>query len=171
MGAVGRFRSGEGHAFASGAEVIVRTDRGLEIAEVLAGDPPDGAEPDGVLLRAMTDADRLLCTRLQKNRDEAFTRCCELLQQRGSNSVLIDVEHLFDGRGLYFYFLGGPDAAAETLTEELAAAYEAEARIGAFAETLETGCGPGCGTDEAENGCATGGCSTCAVAQACHAKA
>ncbi|TWT41636.1 hypothetical protein Pla111_30130 [Botrimarina hoheduenensis] len=173
MGAFGRFRSTEGLEFPLGARVVVRSARGLEIGEVLATEAAVAADrADGTLLRRMADADELLAQRLEKNRDQAFLRCAELLAERGSGSLLIDVEHLFDGRGLYFYFLGTPDAIAEQLIAELAEAYDAEARIGAFADALETGCGPGCGTDEAENGCSSsGGCSTCAIAKACSANA
>ena len=168
MGQVGRFRSAEPVRLGRGSRVIVRTDRGLEQGEVLAVDQPNGPESDGDLLRPMSVQDDLLAERLQRNRDRAYTACVDLLAQRGANSTLLDVEHLFDGRGLYFYFLGPVDPVAEAISAELAAAYNAEARFGEFAEAVEQGCGPGCGTEDAVNGCgSSGGCSTCAVAAAC----
>lgn len=173
MGNVGRFRPADGAGYARGHRVIVRTARGLECGEVLAADESASAEDDGPLLRRMTVQDDLLAERLGRNRDTAYKSCVGLLEERGSGAVLLDVEHLFDGRGLYFYYLGEVDAISEAISTELAEAYDAEARFGAFAEAVEQGCGPGCGTEDAVNGCGTsgsGGCSTCAVASACATK-
>jgi len=167
MGHVGRFAAADGRRSPRGARVIVRTSRGLETGEVLAHDAPHG-DADGPLLRRMTAQDEMLAERLGRNRDAAYGACVRLLAERGSSAVLLDVEHLFDGRGLYFYFLGDTDPVAEAITAELATAYDAEARFGEFATAVEEGCGPGCGTAEAENGCGTsGGCTTCSVAAAC----
>jgi hypothetical protein len=69
----------------------------------------------------------------------------------------MDVEQLFDGRTLAFYFLGEITPEIEAMTEELAELYEAQVQVRKFADTLTTGCGPGCGTEEA------GGCKTCAT--------
>lgn len=152
---------------------MVRTERGLEVGDVLALDEQASpSDADGPLLRRLTDADRLLLERLDRRREEAYEACADLLRSRGSRAVLADMELLFDGRGLYFYFLGEVDPIADRLTAELAQVYDAEARIGAFAETLADGCGPGCGTEDAVNGCgSSGGCTTCAVASACKTKA
>lgn len=167
MGHVGRFRPVDGLRPRRGERVIVRTDRGLEIGESLTYDDGPG-EADGPLLRRFTQQDALLAERLERNRGAAYEACVRLLAERGSASVLLDVEHLFDGRGLYFYYLGEPDPTAEAISAELADAYDATAGFGQFADTLQQGCGPGCGTDSAENGCGTpGGCTTCAVASAC----
>ena len=46
----------------------------------------------------------------------------------------MDVEHLFDGQSLYFYFLGEVQPEWESLTTELAATYEAKVRFQPFAE-------------------------------------
>ena len=79
----------------------------------------------------------------------------------------MDVEHLFDGRSLFFYFLGEVPPELESLAGELAEVYDAAAEFRKSPDADVTGCGPGCGTDEASGGgcssCATG----CAVAGAC----
>jgi hypothetical protein len=120
----------------------------------------------------MTPEDELLAARLDKNKHEAQAACLSLLEERGLAAVLLDVEPLFDGRSLFFYFLGPTSPAVEAITEQLAAAYEAQAGLRKFAETMLAGCGPGCGTAEAAGqGCVTGGgCSSCAVAGACGVK-
>lgn len=173
---IGRFRSVDGTRYPRMARVVCRTRRGLEIGQVLTEaecSPDEGAaETDGVILREMTVQDDLLHARLQNRKQHALEACCELLRQRGLDAVLVDVEHLFDGRSLYFYFLGNVTDEINQITAELAETYEAKAQFRQFAETLTEGCGPGCGTDAAEGGglCGTEhGCSSCAVAVACSA--
>jgi cell fate regulator YaaT (PSP1 superfamily) len=165
LGSVGRFAAASSHRYARGARVICRTGRGLEVGEVLA--PIDESTPqpaEGTLLRRVTVEDDLLLTRLERNREEAYNACQERLAERGIPAVLVDVEHLFDGQSLLFYFLGETTPELDELTAELAEVYEARVQFRKFTDTLTAGCGPGCGTDAAENGCASGGCSTCAVA-------
>jgi len=119
----------------------------------------------------MTVEDELLWDRIQRNRDAAFEACRELLDEHGVNEVLMDVEHLFDGQSIYFYFLGEPPANIDQLSNILTDTYEAKVQFRKFTETMTEGCGPGCGTEEAAgNGCGTGGCSTCSVANTCGAK-
>lgn len=172
---VAGFRALDERAYPRGTRVVVRTPRGLEIGEVLS--PPGGHQAGestvGELLRAMTPQDELLAERLERHRHAAYEACSAELAARGLGLVLVDVEQLFDGRSLVFYFLGDlsdPAQAAEVsaLTDELAETYEAQAAIRPFAELLTAGCGPGCGTEAAAGqgctSCATG----CAVAGLCH---
>ena len=168
MGHVGRFHATDAVLYPRGARVVIRSDRGLEVGEVLSGpDPADAKKPDGQILRRMSVEDELLDARLQKHRHAAFEACQALLSHQQIEATLMDVEHLFDGQGVYFYFLGDPPAASASLTAELAATYEAKIEFQRFSETLEEGCGPGCGTEEAmgQGGCSS--CTTCAVASAC----
>lgn len=169
MGLVGRFRAADQTHYRRGMRVVVRTVRGLEAGEVLV--PPEATEGaregDGEILRGMTTQDELLAARMERRRDEAFAACQRLLAERGLVATLVDVEHLLDGQGLYFYFLGEVSPEVDACTAELAEAYEAEVKFRKFTDTLLEGCGPGCGTDEAKG---QGGCSTCvgcAVATAC----
>jgi hypothetical protein len=116
----------------------------------------------------VTAADELLLERLERHKQQAFQACRQLLDQRGIDAVLVDVEHLFDGRSLYFYFLGEQPPELERLTEELAEVYDAEVQFRRFARTLADGCGPDCGTERAEGGgCGDGGCASCSVSSAC----
>jgi cell fate regulator YaaT (PSP1 superfamily) len=165
---VGRFSSVDATRFPRGSRVIVRTARGLEVGEVLA--PPAAesqAEADGAIVRGMTIEDQLLEARLGRKRRAAYDACRQRLAILHLDVVLVDVEHLFDGQTLVFYFLGQQPPELQAVTAELAEAYDAVAQIGSFAETLVNGCGPGCGTETvAGQGC--GSCSTgCAVAGAC----
>ena len=113
LGQVGRFRAVDRQPYERGAHVICRTRRGLETGIVLSQAAATVAfsveavdTPDGAVVRRQTETDKLLITRLEKNRHEAYQACVDLLEQHGLQAPLMDVEHLFDGRSLYFYFLG-----------------------------------------------------------------
>ena len=174
VGQVGRFTATGGSGYPRGKRVICRTQRGLELGEVLA--PVTAGETfdsDGALLRHVSIEDELLLSRLEKKKEEAYSACADLLVERGISAILMDVEHLFDGRSLYFYFLGEVTPELEAVTSDLATTYDAAVQFQKFAAALTEGCGPGCGTEEATGGgCGTakangGGCSTCSVSTAC----
>jgi cell fate regulator YaaT (PSP1 superfamily) len=169
LGGVGRFTAVDRQRYTRGTRVVCRTGRGLEIGEVLAPLESEGDyAADGTLLRRITVEDDLLLARIEKNRDEAYRACSQRLNERGIAAVLVDVEHLFDGQSLFFYFLGETTPELDAITAELAELYETEVQFRKFTETLTAGCGPNCGTEEAEGGgCGSGGCSTCAVVGAC----
>ena len=173
MGHVGRFTSVDAVAYPRANRVIVRTSRGLEVGEVLGPteDTPIHGTSDGSILRGMTVEDELLESRLEKNRQQALDACSSRLNELGISATLLDVEHLFDGRSLFFYFLGEVTPEIEAVTSDLAEVYDAAAQFSKFAETMTLGCGPGCGTEEAEG---HGGCTlcatACAVAGACGTK-
>jgi len=164
LGDVGQFRSADGTRYPRRSRVVVRTERGLELGEVLAppeadrgarafdAGPGDGVAPasnaappaSGVILRGMTSQDRLLEARLDKNRRAAFAACERRIAELDLPAALVDVECLFDGRALCFYFLGETTPALDALT---------------------AGCGPDCGS---EDGAGCQSCGTgCAVAGAC----
>src|SRR5689334_3851172 len=161
LGHVGRFISVDAVAYPRASRVIVRTSRGLETGEVLgpADEEVTRGNSDGSILRGMTVEDELIEARLQQKRQSALDACIERLKERGVSATLVDVEHLFDGRSLFFYFLGEVTPEIEAITAELAEVYDAAAQFRKFAETLTEGCGPGCGTEEA----AGHGCTTCAT--------
>ena len=171
LGHVGRLSAPSGRQFSRDDQVICRTVRGLELGAVLCVEekPPAGAvgseQYDGELLRRVTPDDSLILTRIDKFRDRAFEACSRLLQERGLQAVLVDVEHLFDGQSLFFYFLGEVPDEVHQLTNELADAYEKKVKFRKFTETLASGCGPDCGTEAAK--CFSGGFSSCGLSSAC----
>ena len=170
LGRIGRFSTPPAMKVRRGASVICRTDRGLEVGEVLG--PADtevgvpGDSLDGSLLRPMSDQDELLWQRIQRHRDRAFRACDALLKEKKAAATLVDVESLFDGSTLYFYFLGEIDESVEAMTGQLAETYESKVQFRRFAERLAEGCGPGCGTED-KSGCSTGGCAGCGSAGGC----
>jgi cell fate regulator YaaT (PSP1 superfamily) len=170
MGQVGRFAAVDAVRYPRHSRVIVRTRRGLEIGSVLT--EPDERDDgrtfaDGDILRGMTVQDELLEARLEKHRHDAYKACALLLAEQRLPAALVDVEHLFDGQGLFFYFLGDVPPAVEDFTERLAETYETTVQFRKFTETLIEGCGPGCGTEEAKGQGGCDSCTSCAVAGAC----
>jgi hypothetical protein len=173
MGQVGRFAAVDAVRYPRRSRVIVRTKRGLEIGNVLTepDDADDGrAYADGDILRGMTVADELLEARLEQNRHAAYEACATLIAEHKLPTMLVDVEHLFDGQGLFFYFLGEVPPVIESYTGRLAEAYETKVQFRKFTETLIEGCGPGCGTEEAKGQGGCDSCTSCAVASACGTK-
>jgi cell fate regulator YaaT (PSP1 superfamily) len=173
MGQVGRFTAVDAVRYPRRSRVIVRTKRGLEIGDVLC--PPDDCDDgrefaDGELLRGVTVQDDLLQARLERNRQEAYAACATMLAENDVPAVLVDVEHLFDGQGLFFYFLGDVTPDLEAYTGRLAETYEAKVQFRKFTETLIEGCGPGCGTEEVKGRGGCESCTSCAVAGACATK-
>ncbi|HEX4129804.1 MAG TPA: PSP1 domain-containing protein [Pirellulales bacterium] len=175
LGEIGRFVALDAVCYPRGTRVVVRTGRGLEVGSILTGPNGSGtamadgspAPPDGQILRGMTVEDELLAARLDRRRNEAHDACQARLAERGIEAALLDVEHLFDGRTLVFYFLGPVTAELEEVTRELAEVYAAEAQFHSFAELLTHGCGPGCGTEAATGGGCTSCASGCSLASAC----
>ena len=167
FGQVGRFQAIDHRQYSRDSEVVCRTPRGLEIGRVLASDQVSErvAESDGELLRSLSPDDELIVKRIERFRDRAFEACTKLIKERGFSATLVDVEHLFDGQNLFFYFLGDVSPELEELTNELAEAYEAKVKFRKFAEMVASGCGPDCGTGV---GCGTNGnCQSCALKGGC----
>lgn len=153
--------------FEPGDEVVCRTGRGIERGRVRTwlGDSSGGMEVAGVVLRPLSDNDRLLAGRLERFRLQAIEACEKVLATTGVAATLVDAEQLLDGEHLYFHFLGDVDGAREAVMEHLADTWERRIGFRRFAERLAQGCGPGCGTTAAR--CGTGACSGCGVAGSC----
>lgn len=170
LGQIGRFRASDSLRLLRGTQVICRTGRGLEFGSVLniLHTEHESSPQAGTILRPATPEDHLLWGRIEKHRAAAFAQCNALLEKHDSSAALMDVEYLFDGTSIFFYFLGPITPAIEGLTAKLAEAYEAEVQLRQFAEAMDLGCGPDCGTKA--GGCEDGGCSSCSLASACSTK-
>jgi len=161
-----------------GRRVIARTARGVELAEILRSLPdsvpnqPSVPEPvttttrkpTAAILRATTEEDELLIRRLERHKRKAMEACRIALAESASQTVLLDVDQLFDGGTLIMHFLGPVDDLAESITRDISERYEAIVRSRHFSKLLREGCGPECG--EKEGGCGSK-CGGCAVASAC----
>jgi hypothetical protein len=171
MGVVGRYDAIDFYRYPRDTHVIVRSDRGLESGIVICdieADDPSLSTICGQVLRQTSAEDRLILERLDRYRDKAFEACERLLIKRGLPDVLVDVEHSFDGKSVFFYFLGDIGEELGTIMMELGEVYERKVRFRKFSETLANGCGPTCGTKE--GACSTTSCGSCSLAGGCSKK-
>ena len=188
LGALGEIHIAEStETLKRGHRVIVRTSRGIELAEVvgrgpreqstLAGSRVDsGADQNGSdatdtgrILRITTHQDELLIGRLHRHKRAAIESCRRQLAESGSKATLLDVDQSLDGRTLMMHFLGPVDHVAESITESIVSEYETSVRSRHLAKLLNDGCGPGCGEQEGQgcqSSCRTGACSGCGLASA-----
>lgn len=93
-----------------GDVVIVRTERGQENGEVLCPITPQAlaAVPEptrGDIVRIATSEDREKIIRIREQQQQQFTVGSELVVQHGLPMQIVDVEFLFGGERLIFYFL------------------------------------------------------------------
>ncbi len=153
MGHVGRFRVDPGAGFTArlkrGQAVVVQTDRGVELGEVLvAGGPyssseasreaqpglsfsgPENREPDShtrsgldhpALLRLAAQADLEDARRSRWLGAERFPLCLRILQDGGWPLELIDVEPLLDPETTILHVLGAVDGEVSLLRAEFRA--------------------------------------------------
>ena len=92
-----------------GQEVVVRTERGLEIGEVLCEADPRAlaaiTEPTGgQILRQLTSDDVSQMDRIRDTERREMEVCCDLIKERRLQMELVDVEHLYGGERLIFYY-------------------------------------------------------------------
>ncbi len=126
---LGEFEPGDGHAYARGDEVVARTDRGLEVGEVLCEATPRAVEligtpTHGRILRRLTDDDRAAAERALQAEAEELAACERFVAQRRLQMELVDIEHLFGGERIVFYFLAEKRVDFRDLVKDLARAYQ-----------------------------------------------
>lgn len=125
---LGDFEPAADAAYARNQEVIVETDRGLEAGEILCETTPRALEylddpTKGRIVRAMSDQDRDQLLQAQAREEAAFHRCKEFIHQRRLQMELVDVEQLFGGDRLIFYFLAEKRVDFRDLVKDLAREY------------------------------------------------
>jgi cell fate regulator YaaT (PSP1 superfamily) len=122
---LGEFEAGEGAAYLRGQQVVVRSDRGLELGDVLCEATPRAVqlitEPThGQIVRAVTAEDRREADRLREAERVEFDACCRYIHQRHLQMELVDVEHIFGGERIVFYFLAEKRVDFRELVKDLA---------------------------------------------------
>jgi cell fate regulator YaaT (PSP1 superfamily) len=119
---------GEGEAYHRNDDVIVETERGLEVGEILSETTPRALqyieEPTkGGIVRRMTNEDRNRLLETQAREDHAFHSCGSFIRQRQLQMELVDVEQLFGGERIIFYFLAEKRVDFRELVKDLAREY------------------------------------------------
>lgn len=114
-----------------GTPVIVRTDRGVEWGEVLCPATEKtreylgGETVVGKLLRAATEEDQRLRDELSQNERAEFDGCRAMIAERKLQMQLVDVEHLFGGERLVFYYVAEKRVDFRELVKALAREFRA----------------------------------------------
>jgi cell fate regulator YaaT (PSP1 superfamily) len=107
---VGEFSSRPGEDLPRNCEVVVRSDRGQEWAVVLCpatdrtGQYLGSAEPRGRVLREVTEEDRDQLESIRAQERGEFEACRTMIADRKLQMDLVDVERLFGGERLVFYY-------------------------------------------------------------------
>jgi len=126
---LGEFDAGEGSTYARGAQVLIRTDRGLEAGEVLWEANPRmvgllSEATRGQVVRGLTDEDRTQLEARRQAEQQQFETCCRFVQTRQLQMELVDVESLFGGERIVFYFLAEKRVDFRDLVKDLAREYK-----------------------------------------------
>lgn len=108
---VGEFAGRGRDLYGRGDEVVIRSDRGQEIGEVLclATDRSreflGSSESKGVILRPVSNDDSRRRDELHVLERDEFTGCQQLIAESKLQMQLVDCEHLFGGERLIFYYV------------------------------------------------------------------
>lgn len=122
---LGEFSSSPELQYARGQRVLVRSDRGTELAEILCPASERTAQylenPScGQVLRPASEKDEQDFQRLEQVRDDGFQACQELIGRRRLQMDLVDVEPIVGGERLVFYYLAEKRVDFRELVKDLA---------------------------------------------------
>ncbi|HTQ39653.1 MAG TPA: Rieske 2Fe-2S domain-containing protein [Pirellulales bacterium] len=124
MGHVSRVGSNRLIPCLRGDSVLVNTDRGVEVGEVLEAPSSvtgntSKTRPAGELLRVMSEEDQREQQRLDITNQSILQMCSEFIAARELSITVIDVEQLFDGETIIVHYLGEPTEKLGPVAVEL----------------------------------------------------
>ena len=127
---VAEFTVHDGKAHQRSTQVVVKSDRGMEWGEVL-GESSDRArkvmghrESRGRILRKASDDDFRHLDDVRRRERVEFEGCNDLIKERRLQMQLVDVEHLFGGERIIFYYLAEQRVDFRELVKALAQRYK-----------------------------------------------
>lgn len=125
---LGEFRGLEGRDHARDQQVVVRSDRGTELGEVLCPASERTArflqDPGrGEILRVATAEDLDAAARLAAKEQQGLLTCEELIARRKLQMALVDVEAILGGERMVFYYLAEKRVDFRELVKDLARAF------------------------------------------------
>jgi cell fate regulator YaaT (PSP1 superfamily) len=126
---IGEYDAPVGLAFARGEQAVIRTPRGLEIGDVLCPSRPEAmqmiAEPiNGQIVRALTQADRDRFEHIRQGLTREFELTRGHIADLHLPMQLVDVEHIFGGERIVFYFLAEKRVDFRELVKVLAREFQ-----------------------------------------------
>lgn len=125
MRLLGEFAPIGNAVYRRGQEVVIESDRGQEIAEVLCESTARAIDfiedpTHGKILRVVNNEDRELLLERQEREDVAYRGGLDFIAQRRLQMELVDVELLLGGERLIFYFLAEKRVDFRDLVKDLA---------------------------------------------------
>ena len=122
---LGEYRGIPDQEYARGQQVMVRSDRGTELGEVLSPFTEQTARfmpnpTQGEILRLATSEDREQHSRLLEDQKPAFATCEELIAKRRLQMNLVDVEMIHGRERVVFYYLAEKRVDFRELVKDLA---------------------------------------------------
>jgi cell fate regulator YaaT (PSP1 superfamily) len=124
---LGDFKGGAGEEYVRGEQVIVRSERGTELGEVLCPSTDRTAvflenPAQGEIVRKPTAEDQAAAARIPQAREAGFAACREFIARRRLQMDLVDVEVIFGGERMVFYYLSEKRVDFRELVKDLARA-------------------------------------------------
>jgi cell fate regulator YaaT (PSP1 superfamily) len=129
MRALGVYSSGRDDTYLRGSQVVVRTDRGLEVGELLCEATEEAMahvkDPGhGQVLRTMTADDARERSRLLDEARREYQTCLRLIDESKLDMRLVDVEHIFGGERVVVYYLAENRVDFRELVRQLAGEFQ-----------------------------------------------
>ena len=129
MRQLGEYTGLADHEHPRGQRVVVRSDRGTELGEVLCPATDRTAlflenPVKGPILRPASPEDLAAESRLAERQKEAFATCRELIAHRRLQMDLVDVEAILGGERLVFYYLAEKRVDFRELVKDLARTFQ-----------------------------------------------
>ncbi|MBY0396961.1 MAG: signal peptidase [Thermoleophilia bacterium] len=126
---IGEYTGLAGQDHPRGQRVVVRSDRGTELGEVLCPATDRTAlflenPARGEILRPANDDDLAAEARLPQARKDAFAACTEFIGRRRLQMDLVDVEILLGRERMVFYYLAEKRVDFRELVKDLARAMQ-----------------------------------------------
>ena len=126
---LGEYAGLEGQDHPRGQRVVVRSDRGTELGEVLCPATDRTAlflehPVQGPILRVATAEDLDAVAALDGRQRQGFTTCEEFIARRKLQMDLVDVEVILGGERMVFYYLAEKRVDFRELVKDLARAFQ-----------------------------------------------
>jgi cell fate regulator YaaT (PSP1 superfamily) len=126
---LGEFEAAEGQSYLRGATVVVRSERGFEVGEVLCESTPRSLEligepTRGQIDRRLTPEDEAELDRIRALEQQEIDFCAKVVKQRQLEMELVDIEHILGGERIVFYFLADKRVDFRDLVKDLAREYK-----------------------------------------------
>ena len=129
MRSLGVMGSRSDNEYRRGMEVVVRTDRGVEIGQVLCEATDDALShldqpPTGQIVRQVMDEDLTAIDNIDAARRKKIETCQKHVDSLGLDMKLVDVETLFGGERLVVFYLSEQRVDFRELVKLLASEFQ-----------------------------------------------